>query len=58
MPKKKTRGRPPKPAEEARTSAMTVRMTPAEHEALRKLAREDSRAMADCLIVRALGKRF
>ena len=59
MPKsKKTRGRPREPAEETRTVAMTVRMTSAEHEALREKARENSRSLADYLVITCLGSRF
>ena len=55
---KEKRGRPPKPRGEARTVAMTIRLTPAEHAALRELANGDSRSLADCLIVRVLGRRL
>ena len=55
---KETRGRPRLPDGEHRSIAMSIRFTPAEHKALRKLAKADSRPMCDCLIVRALGKRF
>ncbi len=56
--RKRSPGRPEKPTGEARTKALTVRLTPAEHERLARQANEDSRSISDYLVVQALGHRF
>ena len=56
--KKNPRGRPCKANGEARTVALTVRMTPAEHAALATLATQEGRGLGPTLIVKTLGRRF
>jgi len=51
-------GRPPKSDSDRLGKTINVRMSPAEHDALRELAAQEGRSLSATLVVAALGRRI